>query len=240
MIYDMHCHLLPRVDDGSEDMEQTKEMLRMADLEGIDIIVATPHFHCGGSEPDAEKLKEKYHFVRNAWKEYGEGKELLLGSELFFSDGLTDALQEGRALTLHGTRYILVEFPTYVDFPYLLRAVQSLRYAGYRPIVAHVERFGQVTKPIQFQELRDAGAHLQVNVSTVLGQHGRRVRHRMIKLLKSGLIEFVGSDAHDTKERRPVMRECRQYLNKKLGAAQTRQILEKNPGAIFRGEKLHG
>ena len=67
MIYDMHCHLLPRVDDGSEDMEQTKEMLRMADLEGIDIIVATPHFHCGGSEPDAEKLKEKYHFVRNAW-----------------------------------------------------------------------------------------------------------------------------------------------------------------------------
>ena len=81
---------------------------------------------------------------------------------------------------------------------------------------------------------------MQVNVSTVLGQHGRRVRHRMIKLLKSGLIEFVGSDAHDTKERRPVMRECRQYLNKRLGAAQTRQILENNPGAIFRGEKLHG
>ena len=135
MIFDMHCHILPSVDDGSASMEQTEEMLRMADAEGIDVIVATPHFHCGGRCVDVEKLKSRYAEVRDMWKAYGADKELLLGNELFYSDGIVDALQNGMALTLHGTRYVLVEFPTYADFSYILRGVQRLRYAGYRPIL---------------------------------------------------------------------------------------------------------
>ncbi len=240
MIYDMHCHILPGVDDGARDMKDTERMLRTAHAEGIDRMLVTPHFQCGGRCAEVEELKKQYAKVQELWTQYGTDKELYLGSELFYSEGVVDALQAGEALTLNGTRYILVEFPIYVEFPYVLRAVQKLRYAGYRPIVAHVERYEKMQRPDCMRELMRAGAVMQVNVSTLLGRHGFFARYRMTTYLKKGLVQLVGTDAHDTKERKPVMKECRLYLTKKLGETRAQEILESNPERILRGEELHG
>lgn len=240
MIIDMHCHILPGIDDGARNESSMERMLRIADAEGIEAIVATPHYTLGEDEKTLEEIKTKYDITRNAWKQLGSQKELYLGSELFWEDGIVDALESGKALTINGTSYVLVEFLPDAGYEHIENAVRKLRYAGYLPILAHVERYEQLQNRKAVQKLIDMGAYLQVNVSTILGNHGFLLRYRMVQWLKEGLIHFVGTDAHNSKTRRPELEQCIQYLEKKLGVVKTRRILEKNPKKMLEGEKLNG
>lgn len=240
MIYDIHCHILPSVDDGARDEESTKRMLQIAAKEGTGAIVATPHFACGRSEGKQVEIIEKYKQVASWWKEYSPKKELYLGNELFYSEGIVEALRSGQALTMNGTRYVLVEFPTYIDFPSLKRGIQTLQYGGYIPIIAHIERYECLDKKVKIQELVGMGAYMQVNATAILGKHGFMTKLFVMKLIKGSLVHFVGSDAHGSRERRPELRECAMYLKKKLGTAGARQILEQNPMKMLKGEELNG
>ncbi len=240
MIYDVHCHILPGVDDGSKDDYTTERMLQIAAAEGIGAIIATPHFSCADSEADLSERKRRHLEVSELWKAYGEDKKLYLGNELFYSDGMVDALSEGRALTINGTRYVLVEFPVYAEFSYIQKAVQELQYAGYYPIIAHVERYPQVKGRKLLQELVEMGAYIQVNTSALLGKHGFGIKRFAVSGLRRGMIHFVATDAHGARHRRPEFKECKAFLEKKLGAAHTQRILEKNPERMLRGERLDG
>lgn len=240
MIIDMHCHILPGIDDGARDEGSMERMLRIANTEGIEAIVATPHFTLGEDEKKLEAIKTKYALARKAWKKRGSQKELYLGNELLWEDGIVDALESGKALTMNGTSYVLVEFLPDAGYAYIENAVRKLQYAGYLPIIAHVERYERLQNRKALQGLVDMGAYLQVNVSTILGNHGFLLKHRMLTWMKEGLIHFVGSDAHNSKTRRPELKQCAQYLEKKLGVVKTRRILEKNPMRMLEGEKLNG
>lgn len=240
MIIDMHCHILPGIDDGARDEGSMERMLRIANTEGIDAIVATPHFTLGEDEKKVEAIKTKYALARKTWKKRGSQKELYLGSELLWEDGVVEALDSGKALTMNGTSYVLVEFLPNAGEMYIENAMRRLQYAGYLPIIAHVERYERLQNRKALQELVDMGVYLQVNASTVLGKHGFLLKHRVLGWMKEGLIHFVGSDAHNSKTRRPEMKECAQYLDKKLGVTKTRQILEENPMRMLEGEKLNG
>lgn len=238
MIFDIHCHILPAVDDGARSEESTKRMLKIAAKEGITAIVATPHFACGRSEDKRQDIIQKYQMVSEWWKEYSPKKKFYLGNELFYSEGIVEALRQGKALTMNGTKYVLVEFPTYIDFRSLKKGVQSLLYAGYYPIVAHVERYECLVKKEKIQELIELGAYIQVNATAILGKHGFRAKFYVTKLLKQSLVHFVASDAHDSRERAPELKECALYLKKKLGKDKARQILEQNPMRMLKGEEL--
>lgn len=240
VIFDIHCHILPGVDDGARNELSMERMLRIADSEGIDVIVATPHFAYGREIEKLEDIKSKYESVRQLWKERGPQKELYLGNELFYSDGLVDSLEAGVALTMNGTRYILVEFPVAAEYSYVESAIRKLQYAGYIPIIAHVERYAKLQDAKRIQSLVDMGAYMQVNVSVILGKHGFMAKYFVMKLLKLGLVHFVGTDAHSSRERKPEMKQCVQYLEKKLGVSKAHQILKKNPKKMLRGERLNG
>lgn len=238
MIFDIHCHILPDVDDGARNEKHTKRMLQIAADEGIDVIVATPHFLADGKSADVSDLVKKSRQVREWWKEYGEEKELYLGNELFYSESLSEALEEKTALTMNDTEYILVEFPIYADYSYIRKAVQKLRYAGYVPILAHVERYDFFKQPKRVEDLVELGAYIQVNASSVLGRHGFFEKCAIVRLLKKDLVHFVGTDAHNTKERSPEIRMCAEYLKRKLGKGKAQRILEENPKIMLRGEGL--
>ena len=240
MIFDIHTHILPDVDDGSKDADETKRMLRVASDEGIDAIVATPHFTCGMSKKETQKRIQMYEIVRNWWKKQEPDKELYLGNELFYGESLVEALEEGVALTMNGTKYVLVEFPIYAEFLYIQKAVRTLQYAGYLPIIAHVERYENMQDRGKIQSLVDMGAYMQVNVSSVIGNHGMIAQHRIIRYMKAGLIHFVASDAHGARVRRPEMQQCKAYLEKKIGERKTRRILEDNPEKMLKGEEIYG
>lgn len=240
MIIDMHCHILPGIDDGARDEGSMERMFRIADAEGIEAIVATPHYTLGEDEKRVEAIKTKYALARKTWKKRGSQKELYLGNELLWEDGIVEALESGNALTMNGTSYVLVEFLPDAGYEYIENAIRKLQYAGYLPIIAHVERYEQLQNRKSLQKLVDMGAYLQVNVSTILGKHGFLLKWRMTQYLKGGLIHFVGTDAHNSKTRRPELKQCAQYLEKKLGVVKTRRILEKNPMKMLEGERLNG
>lgn len=212
----------------------------MASEEGIDAIVATPHFRCDMGEARTQEIKELYTVVRNWWKRQEPDKEMYLGNELFYSEGLVEALEQGRALTMNETAYVLVEFPVYEEFSRICKAVQQLRYAGYIPIIAHVERYEHLRERAKLQELIDMGAYIQVNASAVSGKHGWVAKHRITKYIKWGLVHFIATDAHNSRERRPAMKSCVAYLEKKLGRAKVRQLLVENPEKMLRGEEING
>lgn len=240
MIFDVHCHILPGVDDGARDEGSTERMLNIARENGIDGIIATPHFEYGQEKETLEGIKKKYSKVRDLWKEMGPDKELFLGHEVFYSEGVVDSLKSGVAMTMNDTRYVLIEFRVDVGHSYALRAIQKLRYAGYYPIIAHVERYPKLRSGKTLQELIEKGAHLQVNASTLCGEHGFIEKYRMMRLVKLGLIDFVATDAHDSRARRPKLKECMEILKKQLGEEKVRLIFEENPIRMLRGEELNG
>ena len=240
MIFDMHCHILPGVDDGARNENSTDRMLTIAEQERIDCIVATPHFAYGQEKAKLDEIKRKYWEVREQWKEKGTKKELFLGNEIFYSEGVEDSLISGLAMTMNGTRYVLIEFRLDESFTSIERAVQKLRYAGYIPIFAHVERYKNLRSSKCFQQLIGMGAYMQVNASTLIGKHGFFTKCRMMRLVKLGLVHFVATDAHDTRERKPKIKECIELLEKELGQEKVRQIFEENPIRMLKGEELNG
>lgn len=240
MIFDIHCHILPAVDDGARNESSTDRMLRIASSEGINVIVATPHFAYGREKEEVEEIKRKYAEVRTWWKKRGPDKEMYLGNELFYSEGVIEALEAGQALTMNGTKYVLVEFPIYAEFSCVQKAIQKLQYAGYIPIIAHVERYEHLRKKGVMQELVHMGAYMQVNASAILGKHGMITKYYVMQMIKQGLIHFVATDAHGSRERRPEMQQCVAYLEKKLGVSKTHQLLQENPMRMLKGEELDG
>lgn len=240
MVIDMHCHLLPGVDDGSKDEKETEKMLRMAWKEGIRGILVTPHYHVDRSGDFSERCKKSYQKVCSMAKDIHPGMKIFLGNEIFYSAGVVEALKKGEALTLNGTRYVLVEFATYVELLTVRKAIQELQYAGYAPIVAHMERYDCLKKEEQVRELVEMGALMQVNASTLTGKMGMGVKRYMKKLLKEDLIHIVGTDAHSSRHRRPKMKKCLRYIQRKAGASKRRELTESNPATIIRGEDIFG
>lgn len=238
MLFDVHCHILPGVDDGARTENSTKRMLKFAAREGTNTIIATPHFNYGTDFEQTKEIYAKYKMVRAWWKHISPKKELYLGSELFYSESILDALRKGQALTMNGTKYVLVEFPIYAEYGYIEHAVQRLLYAGYLPILAHIERYKSLRKKGRVQQLVDMGAYMQVNTSAIIGKHGILTKWYLLKLIKHRLVHFIGTDAHGSHERKPEMRECVEYLKKKIGKRETRRIVERNPQKMLKGEKL--
>ena len=165
-IYDIHCHIVPGVDDGAENLKMSVRMLQKEYDDGVRGIIATPHFRYDMFEPSMELVKKQFLRLRKAAREIGdEGIEMYLGCELHSSMDMADCLKRGERLTMAGSRYVLAEFRTSDEKSYIRERIQALIRNGYYPIVAHVERYRSVVKSgIDFiDELRDMGAYIQMN-----------------------------------------------------------------------------
>ena len=146
-IYDIHCHIVPGVDDGAKDLKTSVRMLQKEYDDGVRNIIATPHFRYDMFEPSLEQVKKQFLRVRKAAAEIGEdGIQMYLGCELHSSMDMTDCLKKGERLTMSGSRYVLTEFRTSDEKSYIRERVQALIRKGYYPIIAHVERYHSVVK----------------------------------------------------------------------------------------------
>jgi len=138
---DIHSHILPGIDDGSKSMEETIRMLHIAAEEKITTIIATPHYEAGGDNPSVEYLKDVLNQVQQEAYKVNKDFRLFLGNELYYSESIVEDLKSGKALTLAGSRYVLVEFSYTVDFRTMYRGINNIIYNGYIPILAHAERY---------------------------------------------------------------------------------------------------
>lgn len=226
---DIHCHILPGLDDGSRDLKQTEEMLKTAYDEGIRKMIATPHNYANHRSASPEKIMEAVSKVNHLAKEKNIGIEVFPGNEIFYRQGVCELLEEGKILTMAGSQYVLVEFYPDTDWHYLRSGVQELQQYGYTVILAHSERYECLyEKDTRMKELVNSGVCIQVNASSFNCSFGDPWRKRSRSLLKKGMISFIGTDAHNNESRAPKMQACAKFLYKRAGSETSERLLYLN------------
>ena len=236
---DIHCHILPGVDDGSQTPEETKAMLQKAWDEGIQIMVATPHYHKQRGKNDIELIKKQLLLTRKLAKEVHPKMQICLGMEMYYGEDVPELLKEGRVVSIRKSRYILVEFSPGDEFQYILNAVRKLQMSGHTVIIAHIERYNCLRKDISNVEyLREMGAYLQVNTGSITGSYGRSVKKFLREVLKAHLVQLVGTDAHGSERRTPKMQEAYKEVVKRCGEEYADQIFGQNAKKVLRNEEI--
>ncbi len=214
---DIHTHILPEMDDGSSNVEESIKMLGMLSEQGVDTIVATPHFYIDKAEP-AEFLKRRNECFKKLSGEIckmDNRPKIALGAEVQFYSDLSsfDRIEE---FCIGGTNYILIEMPF---FPWNGYTYQTLNHLSMSrriiPVIAHLERyFDFVNEKEVVLKLKEAGALIQINADFIID---RTTRRKALNLIKQDCVSFLGSDCHNVTSRPPDMDEAADIIRKKLG-----------------------
>ena len=233
-LIDMHCHILPAVDDGSQSMETTKKMIEIAAGEGITHMIATPHFkkaHHNASPETVQKLVDE---VQKMAEENGIDIRFFPGNEVMYFGDIEEAYEAGRLTPMNGSDYLMIEFYPDDDYARLRRGVETVQSLGFHPVLAHVERYlPLLSHPELVEELKGRGAYISVNASSAVGDGGLKVKSFVKRLLKKQLVDFIGTDAHHYESRAPRMKRCAEYLYKKYDERYVDKVLYGNAAKCF-------
>ncbi len=235
---DIHCHILPGVDDGAATKTDVKQLLKMEYDGGVRTIVLTPHYRKGMFEPERERVLKHAAYVKYEAKNLGLDIEVYLGCEYHANSEMIEELKANPHFRMNGGKYVLVEFSSSHSYSKIRNWIYQLVASGFIPIVAHVERYPAVVDELdRVDDLVGLGALVQVSAGAILGEHGFRTKLIARKLLKRKWIHFIGSDAHNTRTRRPNLKECEAYVAKKMGQTYANDIFVRNPQKILK--ELH-
>lgn len=232
---DLHSHILPELDDGAQSLSEALAMARMAVDSGITAMVATPH--C--VDDRTKDVHAAWQLLREALQENGIPLKLYPGMEIFGTVDTVRLLKEGRLFTLNGSRYPLVEFSFQSSGEEETYILSSLCKAGYRPIVAHPERYVYIQRnPRLANQWHRMGCLMQVNRGSILGRFGRGAQAMGVELVERGFAAVVATDAHSSRMRTPWMRDIREVLAKEVSPQCARTLLLDNPKRILKNERL--
>lgn len=232
---DIHCHVIPGVDDGAADYKEALNMLKWEYQEGVRMIIATPHFRTDMFETSREIVVQRFRELRQRAKEAKCGIELYLGCEFHSNMDMVKYLKQNPAYTMAGSRYVLVEFSSTDEKKYIQERLYSALCNGYKPVIAHIERYHCVRKEAHFiGDLIEMGAQVQVNAGSILGEMGFSVKRFTRKLLKQEFIHYIGSDAHNMAYRCSRMNEAYYYITKTVGERYAKKLFYENPQRIIK------
>ncbi|MBL6661296.1 MAG: capsular biosynthesis protein [Crocinitomicaceae bacterium] len=193
---DMHSHLIPGIDDGAQDMDQTIAMLAKFESLGYKKVVTTPHIMTDSFPNNPEIILSGLEKVKNEIKKVGIEIEIEAAAEYYFDETLMPKIKNKELLTF-GDKYVLVEFAFHSPPQFLDQLFFELKTHGYRPVIAHFERYlyylGKIDKA---EKWRSEGINIQVNLNSLFGQYGPEVQKQAEKLIDEGQFDFVGTDCH--------------------------------------------
>lgn len=234
-MFDMHCHILQGTDDGPKSLEEALTLLLTEYGQGIRHVILTPHNRKHMFETDEKVILEQYVRLKEKAYQVLPDMELYLGCEFHVNMHMIETLQRRASLCMAKSSYVLVEFSETHSRDFMRERLYQLRSNGYTPIVAHAERYNCIRKNPGFvEDLVEMGVKIQVNADSILGKAGGKVKKFCLLLMKSNLLHYIGSDAHDLKRRPPRMGDCAKYVAKKMGHNYVEQIFVKNPSQIIR------
>lgn len=193
---DMHSHLIPGIDDGAQDMDQTIAMLAKFESLGYKKVVTTPHIMTDSFPNNPEIILSGLEKVKNEIKKVGIEIEIEAAAEYYFDETLMPKIKNKELLTF-GDNYVLVEFAFHSPPQFLDQLFFELKTHGYRPVIAHFERYlyylGKIDKA---EKWRSEGINIQINLNSLFGQYGPEVQKQAEKLIDEGQFDFVGTDCH--------------------------------------------
>ena len=240
---DIHAHILPKLDDGARDLSSALRMAELAVQSGVTAMVATPHSNMPMRFRNywGDSLRRSIEEFRECLQEEGIPLEIYPGMEIFGTEETARLLQDGKLMTIAGSRYPLVEFP-FVDYEHSATEIlEEICACGYRPVVAHPERYEYVQENPEWINIWvELGCLLQINKGSLLGYFGDRPEALAHSLVDRGFACVVASDAHSHTRRTPWMTDIWELLSEEYSADTAQLLLQKNPERLVNDKTIDG
>ncbi|WP_414838628.1 tyrosine-protein phosphatase [Carnobacterium sp. TMP28] len=216
---DLHCHILPGIDDGAKTLEDSIAMARLAVAEGITHVLATPHYKNGRWTNEKEAIVQAVKLVQKELDDRGIPLTLFAGQEVRIVGELMQDIAEGRIQFIdEDNQYLMIEFPTATVPAYTDSLFFNLQKTGVTPIIVHPERNHALLKdPDILLNLIQKGALAQVTAGSYVGTFGKKIQQFSKELIAANLVHLIASDAHNVATRSFHMKDAYQKLEKEFG-----------------------
>lgn len=236
---DFHAHIIPNVDDGSRSVEETFEIIKEAKEAGFDSIIATSHYIKNRYESNVEERNIWIDALQENLNRQKFDFKLYLGNEIYFSDNIINYLEDGEAISMNFTSYVLFEFSLRTKPSNMYDVIYDMIGAKIVPILAHPERYEFVQKdPDMIYDLIQAGVLMQANYGSILGMYGEKAEIIVKKLLENNMIHFLGSDVHRPKTIYPRVQEALSHIRSIVGENKIKELTEINPKLVLDNKRI--
>lgn len=203
---DLHSHILPALCDGSQNLETSIAMARLAVADGITHLACTPHIYPGVYANSTQTIKPAMQALQAELNARDIPLTLVIGADVHMVPEVMDGLKQGRIPTLHGSRYFLLEPSHHVPVPHFLAQIENFLNAGYIPVITHPERLRWLDEHYEdFIQAARIGAWLQITAGAITGNFGKMAKKRAEHLLLDGVVHIIASDAHSIDHRPPII-----------------------------------
>ncbi|MGH8051496.1 MAG: tyrosine-protein phosphatase [Arenimonas sp.] len=231
---DLHCHILPGIDDGAPTLDVALAMARAAVNDGIKIVACTPHIYPGLYDNSKTIIAEAIAEFELELKRHDIPLTLTIGADTHLAPDLLQGIQQGRIPTLGHSRFLLLEPPHHVAPPRFEEAVFQLLAAGIVPVITHPERLTWIeTHYPKMAALVDAGAWMQITSGSLTGRFGRRPKYWAERMVDERLVHILATDSHHIDKRPPFLAEGRDAAAQRCGEAEAFNMVDVRPRAIL-------
>ncbi len=236
---DLHCDMLPGIDDGPTDLETALEMARVAVADGITLTACTPHIYPGLFENDANSISAAAEAFRGHLRAAGIPLEITTGADIQIVPELLDGLKSGRFPCLHGSRYFLFEPPHHTVPPRFMDMIFDALSAGFVPVITHPERLTWLDDKHYgwFVEAARQGAWIQVTAGAVTGRFREQPQYWAERFLDDGLVHLLATDAHHFQRRPPLLAEGYAAAARWVGPEEAARLVNDRPRAIIEDQE---
>jgi protein-tyrosine phosphatase len=234
---DLHCHILPGIDDGAADLSVSVAMARAFVADGVSIVACTPHILPGLYHNSGPQIRQAAAQLQGILEREGIPLRLVTGADNHITPSFVAELRSGHLLSLADTSYVLVEPPHHVAPPRLEDLFFNLLVAGYVPILTHPERLSWINSHYQaIERLVQAGVWIQLTAGSLAGAFGRNARYWSERMLDEGRVHILATDAHDETRRPPNLGQGRELASKRVGSTEAERMVVTRPLGILRND----
>ncbi len=234
---DLHCHLLPGIDDGAPDLAASLRMAHALIEDGVEAVVCTPHILPGLYANTGPQIRAAVADLRAHLARSGLRLDIYAGADAHIAVDFAAKLKRGEIPTLAGSRYVLVELPQHVGPKLIEPFFFQLLIAGYVPVLSHPERLAWIEPQYgTIKSLVRSGVWLQLTAGSLIGEFGREAKYWSERMLDDGIVHVLASDAHDVERRAPKLGLGREAAAKRLGEQEAANLVSGRPRAILRDE----
>lgn len=236
-VIDLHCHILPGIDDGAADLPTALDMARASVADGVTVLACTPHILPGLYHNSGPQIREAVRRLQLALDEKGIALQLVTGADVHIVPDFVSGLRSGHLLSLADSRYVLVEPPHHVAPLRLDDLLFQMIVAGYVPILTHPERLSWIkTHYAAIQNLAQSGVWMQVTAGSLTGGFGKSAQYWAERMLDEGFVHILATDAHDTLRRPPNLSQGREIAARRVGEAEAEHLVATRPLGIIRDQ----
>lgn len=238
ILIDTHNHILPGIDDGAKDLDESVKMCQVALEDGIKTIVATPHFIVGECDTPSEKVRSLVATLNHELIKRSIELQVLVGHEVYVDLAVPKLLVDKHICSINDSKYLLIELPMHGIPRYMEDLIYSIKLKGYTPIIAHPERNTEIIEdPNLLYRFIELGALSQLTTWSVLGKYGKRVQETANLLLEHNMYHLMATDAHSSRSRRPKIQEAIKVTQGIIGMEKTEVILN-NAQLVISNQEL--